>query len=262
MDPKKVLIIGAGISGLAAAKYALDSGLAPLVLERNKDLGGIWNPQTGSTWNGLCTNFCKYNAQLSDLPYPEDTPMFPLNHQVFNYLKDYASKFNLLPHIRFDCKVTRLEKVVDEEETRYRVSWRKEGKEETGVFPFVVVAAGMFSQPHLPSFKGIEKFKGTVLHSKDYKGSSPFAGKRVLTLGSSVSGSDLPANVAKDAAIVHHCFRVASWVFPHFVQIGKGQRIPFDLVMLTREYKKLPKMCYEEQVAFTNKLFSTLCSEQ
>ena len=44
MKTEKVLIIGTGISGLAATKHALDAGLNPITLEKNKDLGGIWNP--------------------------------------------------------------------------------------------------------------------------------------------------------------------------------------------------------------------------
>ena len=245
MDPNKVLIIGTGISGLAATKHALGAGLTPVTLERNSDIGGVWNPETGSTWDGLCTNVCKYNVQLGSLSYPEDTPMFPLRHQVFDYMKSYVDKYNLLPHIRFNCEVTRLEKIPGEKETRYRVSWQEKGKEVTDVFPFVVVAVGMFSQPHIPNFKGLEKFKGTILHSKDYKRSSSFAGKRVLTLGSSFSGNDLTANVAKDAAVVHHCFRVASWLFPHFVQIEENKKIPFEFKISTREYRNLPQMTYK-----------------
>ena len=99
------------------------------------------------------------------------------------------------------------------------------------IVPFVVIAAGIFSQGHIPSFKGLEKFKGTVIHSKDYKSSLDFTGKRILTLGGSVSASELAANVAENAAIVHHCFRTASWVFPHFVQIEGERRIPFEFIL-------------------------------
>ena len=41
---KTVLIVGAGPSGLAAAKYALQAGMTPIVLERRADLGGVWHP--------------------------------------------------------------------------------------------------------------------------------------------------------------------------------------------------------------------------
>ena len=124
MDPKKVLIIGAGISGLTATKHALDAGLTPVTLERSKDLGGVWNPSTGRIWDRLSTNIVKYAAQFVEFPFTENIPAFPLGHHVFDYLKEYACKFNLFPHIKFNCEVTRVEKVAGDEETFYRVSWR------------------------------------------------------------------------------------------------------------------------------------------
>ena len=41
---KTILIVGAGPSGLAAAKYAIQAGMKPIVLERRPDLGGVWHP--------------------------------------------------------------------------------------------------------------------------------------------------------------------------------------------------------------------------
>ena len=40
---KRVAVIGAGVSGLAAAKCLLDEGLTPVVFEQSAHIGGIWN---------------------------------------------------------------------------------------------------------------------------------------------------------------------------------------------------------------------------
>jgi cation diffusion facilitator CzcD-associated flavoprotein CzcO len=38
----RVCVIGAGASGLVAAKKLLDAGIEPVLFERNADLGGNW----------------------------------------------------------------------------------------------------------------------------------------------------------------------------------------------------------------------------
>ena len=42
-DRRRVAVIGAGVSGLAAAKYLLDEGLEPVVFEQKSEIGGLWN---------------------------------------------------------------------------------------------------------------------------------------------------------------------------------------------------------------------------
>lgn len=39
---RKVAIIGAGVSGLAAIRSCLEEGLEPTCFERSDDVGGLW----------------------------------------------------------------------------------------------------------------------------------------------------------------------------------------------------------------------------
>jgi cation diffusion facilitator CzcD-associated flavoprotein CzcO len=38
-----VVVVGAGVSGLATAKTALDAGLGVVVLEKSGHVGGVWH---------------------------------------------------------------------------------------------------------------------------------------------------------------------------------------------------------------------------
>ena len=58
-------------------------------------------------------------------------------------------------------------------------------------FSHIIVAAGIFSVPYFPTLPGIEKFKGRILHSRDFREATDFNGKKVLILGSSYSALDL-----------------------------------------------------------------------
>lgn len=99
---KKVPIIGAGISGLAACRYCKSKGLNPIVLDSESSVGGIWRKTIRTT--KLQTP--KHFYQFSDFPWPPSvTEDFPTQSQVFQYLQSYADHFDLLPHIRFGSQV-------------------------------------------------------------------------------------------------------------------------------------------------------------
>lgn len=52
---KEVAVIGAGTSGLTAAKYSIAQGYDVTIYEQNEQLGGIWwyTDQTGTNQYGL-----------------------------------------------------------------------------------------------------------------------------------------------------------------------------------------------------------------
>ncbi|CAN8105149.1 unnamed protein product [Discula destructiva] len=79
-------------------------------------------------------------------------------------------------------------------------------------FDGVVVASGHFNVPFIPAVEGLEEFeaarRGSVLHSKMFRGREAFRGKRVVVVGASVSGADIAFDLAthavtKDNGLVH-----------------------------------------------------------
>ena len=67
-------------------------------------------------------------------------------------------------------------------------------------FDMVLVASGHYSVPHIPTFPGIEKFPGRVMHSHDFRDANEFTGKRLLCIGSSYSAEDIAMQVVKVTA--------------------------------------------------------------
>src|ERR1700686_5012511 len=92
---RRVAVIGAGVSGLAAAKCLLDEGLEPVVYEQGSEIGGLWNYQEalpdggGVMYRSLHTNTSKQTLAFSDFPFPETAPDFPHHREVLQYLRDY-----------------------------------------------------------------------------------------------------------------------------------------------------------------------------
>ena len=64
-------------------------------------------------------------------------------------------------------------------------------------FDYVVVASGHYSVPHMPTFPGVDRFPGRVLHAHDFRDANEFAGKRLLLVGSSYSAEDIALQCLK-----------------------------------------------------------------
>ena len=129
-SPRRVLIIGAGCSGLAAIKSCLDEGLEPVCLERSSDIGGLWNYKdndvTGNAgiYRSLVINTSKEMMMFSDFPPPENFPPFLTHEKVLEYFRLYADHFGLLRYIRFGAEVIRVSRAEDYETTgRWKVEY-------------------------------------------------------------------------------------------------------------------------------------------
>ncbi|XP_031451536.1 dimethylaniline monooxygenase [N-oxide-forming] 3-like isoform X1 [Phasianus colchicus] len=236
---RRVAVVGAGISGLAATKCCLEEGLEPTCFEQSEDIGGLWRytekPEEGraSIYRTVFTNSCKEMMCYPDFPFPDDYPNYIHNTRLQKYIRDYAQHFDLLRHIRFKTTVTKIRKRPDFSATgQWEVVTRKDGKEEAAVFDAVMVCTGHHVYPNLPlaHFPGIEKFKGCYLHSREYKEPEKFRGKKVLVVGLGNSGCDIAVELSTVASQVYLSSRRGSWVMSRVWNFG----YPWDMLLITR----------------------------
>lgn len=113
----KVGIIGAGISGIAAAKQL--SHYSPLVFEATGSIGGVWK-HCSFTSTRLQTPRCDF--EFSDFPWPErDNSTFPSYQEILEYLHNYATHFDVLKFVKFNSKVVEIRYVGDRQTTNLDV---------------------------------------------------------------------------------------------------------------------------------------------
>src|SRR5260370_10298314 len=94
---RRVAVIGAGVSGLTAAKCLLDEGLEPVVYEQASQIGGLWNydealPDGGGVmYRSRRTNTSRHTLVFPDFPLPQTTTDFPSHREVLQHLHDYPA---------------------------------------------------------------------------------------------------------------------------------------------------------------------------
>ncbi len=205
----RIAVIGAGVSGVAAAKCILDKGLEPVVFEQGAALGGIWRYDEtlpdggGPAYRGLRTNTSKQTTAFSDFPFPAHLPDYPPRAEMLRYLDDYADHFGVRPLIRFQTEVVNVAPAGD---GRWTVESRSAEGGRTEVFDAVLVCSGVFRDPVLPIVRGAATFRGATLHSRDYTVPARFAGQTVLVVGSGSSATDAAVEISGVAR--HVCMSV------------------------------------------------------
>ncbi|XP_031791364.1 putative dimethylaniline monooxygenase [N-oxide-forming] 6 [Piliocolobus tephrosceles] len=235
---KRVGIIGAGVSGLAAIRCCLEEGLEPTCFERSNDVGGLWkfsDPKEGraSIYQSVFTNSSKEMMCSPDFPYPDDYPNYMHHSKLQEYIKTFAQKKDLLRYIQFETLVSSIKKCTSFLVTgQWVVATEKDGKQESTIFDAVMICSGHHVYPNLPtdSFPGLDRFRGNYLHSRDYKNPEAFKGKRVLVIGLGNSGSDIAVELSRLATQVVIGTRSGSWVMSRVWDDG----YPWDTVYVTR----------------------------
>jgi len=84
VSPKQVCVIGAGVSGLAAAKAFATHGHNITIVEKAGDLGGVWEP--ARSYPDLQTQSPKDLYRYTDKAMPDSFPEWPKGPQVHAYL--------------------------------------------------------------------------------------------------------------------------------------------------------------------------------
>jgi cation diffusion facilitator CzcD-associated flavoprotein CzcO len=225
----RTAIIGAGVAGLVTAKVLLQAGHDVQVLERAPDVGGVWSRTR--RYPGVTTQSPAVQYSLSDFPMPEDYPEWPDGAQVQSYFAAYAAKFGVDRVVRLDTEVTAARPTAD---GRWTVETRDtDGHATTTMFDRLVVANGVFCEPAVPAFPGLDEFTaagGRVCAGVEFHDAEEARDKHVLVVGYGKSACDVTVPISGVAASTDVIARQLLWKVPRRI----GGLLNFKMLLLTR----------------------------
>lgn len=253
MAPKTVCIIGAGPSGLVAAKTLLhqpsgsEPGYSVTVLDAQPRIGGLWpvgkDDGAGLVHPLMITNQSRNTMQFNDLAWDDDAPQLPRAWHVGQYLQRYLGRYCAFEEERFRLRLGwKVEKTVQVQKGQ-GTCWKVTARSEDGLvdeieYDYLLIASGFFGKPAVPNVPGLKEPQGIpVIHSSRYRDLETLLpkgdgkGGKILVVGGQMSGVEIAGTIASHLSSdvnspgpsklpgaekysIHHIIQRPIWVFP------------------------------------------------
>ncbi len=201
-----VAVIGAGISGIGAAIRMKEANVGSFALfEKSNDIGGTWRD---NTYPGCACDVPSALYSYSFAPNPAWSRAFAGQAEILAYVRHVASRYGVLPHIRFGIEVRR---ATFDDDARM---WTLETNRGRFTARVLVAASGPWHEPKIPAIPGDGTFTGARFHSSRWDHSVDLAGKRVAVVGTGASAIQFVPEIQPRVARLHLFQRTAQWVLP------------------------------------------------
>jgi indole-3-pyruvate monooxygenase len=196
MQESKVVIVGAGPSGLAISACLTQNFISHIILEKEDCCASLWRKNAYDRLNlHLASEFCS----LPLMPHPPTAPTYLSKDQFLQYIDNYIEHFNIKPRY---CHMV-VSAAYDEVGNKWMVKAKntREDTLEVYISNYLVVATGENSEGYIPNVPGLGTFDGEVVHSKYYKSGSNYESKNVLVVGCGNSGMEIAYDLHNWGAI-------------------------------------------------------------
>ncbi len=180
-----VVIIGGGQGGIALGARLRQLGVPAIILEKNDKPGDSWR----NRYKSLCLHDPVWYDHLPYIKFPDTWPVFAPKDKIGDWLEMYTKVMELNYWSRSICKSASY----DEGTGEWTVVVDRDGAEVTLRPKQLVLATGMSAKPNLPTYPGMDAFKGDQHHSSAHPGPDAWRGKRAVVIGSNNSAHDICA---------------------------------------------------------------------
>ena len=226
--PLDVLIIGAGLSGIGAARALTDKcpDKRYLILERRRAIGGTWDL---FRYPGIRSDSDMYTLGYSYKPWTGRKAIAD-GADIKRYIEEIAEEWGITNNIRFGYQVisadwsseqalwTLLVKITDADGSE---------REETLQTRFLSVCSGYYSydEGYRPEFPNESAFTGQIIHPQFWPEDLECQGKRVVVIGSGATAVTLVPALAEQGAQVTMLQRSPSYVVSRPLVDGVAQNL-------------------------------------
>lgn len=201
-----IIIIGSGFSGIGAGIQLKKAGYSFLILERANDIGGTWRD---NQYPGIAVDITSFTYSYSFEQNPNWSRVFAKGNELYNYANQCVDKYEIRENFRFNIDI---EKAVFDEKTATWKVFAKNGKTFTS--NIIISATGALTDPKYPEIKGIEMFKGKLIHTARWEKDIDLTNKNVAVIGTGATSVQLIPNIAPQVNQLYVYQRTPIWIFP------------------------------------------------
>ncbi len=201
--PLRYAVIGAGMSGILAAKRLLERPevASVTVFEKAARIGGTWRE---NRYPGLTCDVMAHAYTYSFAPNPDWSCVMAGGAEICDYFAAVWRRYGVDKVTRFNAEVTLCEWRGQE--------WYLEASDGTRAeFDVVIVASGVLHHPNVPDLPGLAEFQGQAFHSARWPDGLALEGQRIGIIGNGSTGVQLVSALAGRAQVTQFQ-RTPQWV--------------------------------------------------
>jgi len=178
----RIICVGAGASGLLLA-YKLQrhfSNFSLTVYEKNPEVSGTWYE---NRYPGCACDVPAHNYTWSFEPKLDWSAVYASSKQIYDYFNNFATKYGLHDYVKTKHQVSGA--YWNEERGGYDVKIQdlKAGREISDHCDILVNAGGILNNWRWPAIPGLDKYKGTLLHTANWDDNVHLEGRHVGLIG-------------------------------------------------------------------------------
>ena len=229
----RAVILGAGVSGLCMGRALRKVGITSfIIIEKSAGIGGTWwdNTYPGAECD-VRSHLYSYSFDLN----PDWSQAYAPQREIQEYLVRFATKSDLLRHIRFNTALT--EARFDAEQGLWLLQLENGDQLRADFF---VCSAGPLSQPRYPDIPGMDTYEGRLLHSARWDRDYSLNGRRVAVIGTAASAVQLIPRIAPLVEKLYVYQRSPNWIIPRINHVyASWEKALFRIKPIARAHRFL-----------------------
>jgi len=184
---RDAVVIGAGPAGLATARELEHRcGIRALVVDRATAPAISWRRR----YDNFRLNTTGFLSHLPGQRIPVTAGRWPTREDMVRYFDNYVQRQHIT--LELGCDVSGIDRAGD--------GWRLDTSSGEILTRAIVLATGNYRTPTIPSWPGLGRFNGDVVHSGNFTNAWPFRGRDVLVVGAGNSAADIAVQLANNGA--------------------------------------------------------------
>ena len=194
---KDVIVIGAGISGIAAG-YNLKKSCPNKsfsILEGRDSIGGTWDL---FKYPGIRSDSDMHTLGFRFKPWIHDKSIAD-GPSIMEYLHETIDEYRLKDNILLNHKVTSANWNSEKSLWELKINDKDELLDMTCNFLFLCGGYYSYAKPHMPYFNNQENFEGKIIHPQFWDESLDYKDKKIAVIGSGATAVTIVPAIAEKA---------------------------------------------------------------